>query len=109
MGESINKDGRYPPHGHGVSIRAGNGSQVQNVTFRNLLILNVEAGPNIKVSGSSTSGFVRNVTFENMVILNSTKEDIYFHTDYPGELGNVPSNTSLMTAALASTSGFEIA
>ena len=42
-------------------------------------------GPNIKIHGDATDGYVRNVTYEDLVIHNATVNNLIIHTDYSDE------------------------
>jgi hypothetical protein len=39
-------------------------------------------GPNIKIRGDATDGYVRNVTYEDLVISKASKNNLIIHTDY---------------------------
>jgi len=61
----------YFGHGHGASIGScGDGTALENITFRNLVFENTEAGAKIKTHAGAKKAYVRNVTWENMVHYN---------------------------------------
>jgi polygalacturonase len=73
-------------HGHGASIGSiGSGVKLQNITFRRIFFENTHVGPNIKIHGDATDGYVRNVTYEDLVIHNATVNNLIIHTDYSDE------------------------
>ena len=77
--------GHGEPHGHGASIGSvGAGAKLQNITFRRIFFENTHVGPNIKVHGDATDGYVRDVVYEDLVISNASLENLVIHTDYGG-------------------------
>jgi len=88
-------DAKGAPHGHGASIGSvGSGEKMQNITFRRIFFENTHVGPNIKIRGDATGGYVRNVTFEDLVISHAQKENLVIHTDYDGDEGQLAAPTS---------------
>ena len=78
--------GHGEPHGHGASIGSiGGGTKLQNITFRRIFFENTHVGPNIKIHGDATDGYVRDVVYEDLVIFNATLENLFIHADYPDE------------------------
>ena len=81
-------DSKVPgaPHGHGASIGSiGSGDKLENITFRRIYFENTHVGPNIKIRGDATDGYVRNVTYEDLVISKASKNNLIIHTDYSDE------------------------
>jgi len=61
----------YFGHGHGASIGScGSGTALENITFRNMVFNNTEAGAKIKTHAGAKKSYVRNVTWENMIHYN---------------------------------------
>ena len=85
------------PHGHGASIGSvGGGAKLQNITFRRIFFENTHVGPNIKIHGDATNGYVRDVSYEDLVISNAALENLLIHTNYgdEGRLAAPPPPTS---------------
>ena len=68
---------------------------MQNITFRRIFFENTHVGPNIKIHGDATDGYVRDVVYEDLVISNAALENLYIHTDY----GDQSSDSSQRAAA----------
>ena len=78
--------GHGEPHGHGASIGSvGGGTKLQNISFRRIVFENTHVGPNIKIHGDATDGYVRDVVYEDLVITNAALENLLIHTDYGDE------------------------
>jgi polygalacturonase len=61
----------YFGHGHGASIGScGSDTALENITFRNMVFNNTEAGAKIKTHAGAKGAYVRNVIWENMVHYN---------------------------------------
>jgi polygalacturonase len=66
----------YFGHGHGASIGScGSGTALENITFRNIVFNQTEAGAKIKTDAGAKKAYVRNVVWENMIHYN-VKESI---------------------------------
>jgi len=61
----------YFGNGHGASIGSvGSDKQLENITFRNLVFNNTEAGAKIKTHAGATNTYIKNVIWENMIHYN---------------------------------------